>query len=75
MKKFEIGKTYTVRSICDHNCVWTFTVKARTAQMITLVDERGKEIRCKVIRQISEWNHAESVFPLGRYSMAPTLVA
>ena len=22
MKIFEIGKTYSMRSICDHDCVW-----------------------------------------------------
>lgn len=38
MKKFEIGKTYSMRSICDHDCVWTYTVTARTAKTITISD-------------------------------------
>ena len=38
MIKFEVGKTYSMRSICDSNCVWTYTVTARTAQTITLSD-------------------------------------
>ena len=25
MKKFEVGKTYSVRSICNHDCVWSYT--------------------------------------------------
>lgn len=75
MKKFEIGKTYSMRSICDHNCVWTYTVKARTAQMITLVDEKGRETKCRICKQVSEWSKAETVYPLGRYSMAPILAA
>ena len=43
--------------------------------MVTLVDEKGRETKCKVIKQCSEWNEAETVYPLGRYSMAPSLVA
>lgn len=30
MTKFEIGKRYTMRSICDSNCVWGYEVVART---------------------------------------------
>lgn len=75
MKKFENGRTYTMRSICDHECVWAFTVKARTAATVTLIDEKGKETKCRIIKQVSEWNKAETVFPLGRYSMAPVLRA
>lgn len=75
MKKFEIGSTYSMRSACDHECVWAFTVTARTEQTVTLADEKGKKISRKIIRQVSEWNKAEIVYPLGRYSMAPALVA
>lgn len=75
MKQFEVGKTYTMNSACDHECVWSYTVTARTAQMITLVDGFGKVIKCRIIKQVSEWDNRESVFPLGRYSMAPILRA
>lgn len=74
MRKFEVGKTYSMRSACDHNCVWTYTVTARTAQTITLT--YGKEsIRCRINKKISEYRGAESVFPIGKYSMAPILSA
>ena len=74
MKKFEIGETYTMRSICDHNCVWSYTVTARTAQTITLTD--GKELRkVRVSKKVSEYLSAETVYPLGQYSMAPSLTA
>ena len=70
MKKFEIGKKYSMRSICDHECVWTYTVIARTAQTITISD--GKEVKkCRVIKKISEYRNAETIYPLGQYSMAP----
>ena len=74
MKKFEIGKEYSMKSICDHECVWTYTVIARTAQTITISD--GTEIKkCRVIKKVSEYRNAETIFPLGQYSMAPSLVA
>lgn len=74
MKKFEVGQQYSMRSACDHNCVWTYTVTARTAQTVTITD--GKEIkRCRICKQVSEWRGAESVYPLGQYSMAPSLSA
>lgn len=74
MKKFEIGKQYSMSSACDHNCVWTYTVTARTAQTITVTD--GKETKkLRINKRISEYSNAEVVFPLGRYSMAPILEA
>lgn len=74
MKTFEIGKTYSMSSICDHNCIWTYTVIARTAQTITIED--GKQVKkCRISKQYSEYNKAETVFPLGQYSMCPILTA
>lgn len=74
MKKFEIGKTYSMRSICDHNCVWEYTVTARTAQTITITD--GKEVKtCRIVKKLSEYRGTETVRPLGNYSMCPLLSA
>nr|AHF24064.1 hypothetical protein [uncultured bacterium Contig643] len=74
MKKFEIGKEYSCRSICDHECVWTYKVVARTAQMITVTD--GDEVKkLRIIKGMSEYRNAESVYPLGKYSMCPILSA
>lgn len=75
MKKFEIGKTYNMRSACDSACVWSYKVTKRTAQTVTLEDENGKTMTCRINNQISAWNNAETVHPLGRYSMAPALRA
>lgn len=74
MKKFEVGKTYTMRSIGDHDCIWSYTVMARTAQTVTLTD--GKETKkCRISKQLSEYRGAETVLPLGQYSMCPMLSA
>lgn len=75
MTKFETGKTYTMRSACDHECVWAYTVTARTAATITLADEAGKITKCRIIKAISEMDNRECVRPLGAYSMAPILRA
>lgn len=74
MTKFEIGKTYTMRSICDHDCIWTYKVIGRTEKTITITD--GKETKkCRINKAYSEYNKTETVFPLGNYSMCPTLNA
>ena len=74
MNKFEIGKTYTMKSICDHNCIWSYTVTARTAQTITVTDG-NKTLKLRVNKRVSEYCNAETVYPLGSYSMAPSLSA
>nr|DAQ11691.1 MAG TPA: hypothetical protein [Caudoviricetes sp.] len=74
MKRFEIGSTYSMRSVCDHNCIWSYTVTERTAQTITVTD--GKEIKkLRISKKYSQYRDAETVFPLGQYSMAPMLTA
>lgn len=74
MKKFEVGKQYSMTSICNHECIWTYTVTARTAKTITITD--GKEtFKRRINQKISEYSNAETVYPLGRYSMAPSLTA
>ena len=74
MKKFEVGQTYTMRSACMHDCVWTYTVTKRTTQTVTITD--GKQVKtCRISKAVSQCRDAESIFPLGQYSMAPTLSA
>lgn len=74
MSKFEIGKQYTMRSICDSDCTWTYTVINRTAQTVTVTDGKNT-LKLRVIKKLSEYRNAESVYPLGQYSMAPILSA
>ena len=74
MKKFEIGQTYSMRSICNHEAVWTYTVTKRTAQTITITD--GEETKtCRVSKAATKYRNAETIYPIGRYSMAPALSA
>ena len=46
MKQFETGKTYTTRSICDQNCIFSITVISRTASTIkAFVDNEVRTLR------------------------------
>lgn len=70
VKRFEIGRTYMMRSPGDHNCVWTYKVVALTAKQVTLTGH-GKTIK----RGIKIYNGIEMCMPLGTYSLAPCLTA
>jgi hypothetical protein len=75
MVKFEIGKVYAMKSPCYQDCVWVYTVMARTASTITLESEDGEVIKCRINKKDMEHFGAEAVRPLGTYSMCPILRA
>ena len=70
MVRFNVNQTYSCRSICDHNCVWHFTILERTDKSVTTWIE-GKKTR----RKILNWQGVETFRPFGSYSMAPTVSA
>lgn len=35
MTKFEAGKTYSTRSICDHSCIISVFIEKRTEKTVT----------------------------------------
>lgn len=70
--KFKVGKTYSMRSVCDYNCIWKFKVVRRTEKTVTLRDQDGRDTVCRVKSFLGE---CESCKPLGTYSMAPILCA
>lgn len=70
MFTFKVGKTYQTRSICDHDCIFSFTVLARTAKTVT-VDVNGKTVR----RGISIYEGVEQFKPFGTYSMCAIIGA
>lgn len=80
MKQFEVGKKYSMRSACNHECVWTYKVVDRTASTVVLQQvmngqPRGDKARFRIKKGLSEYCGAESVQPMGTYSMAPILSA
>lgn len=70
-KSFEIGKTYSTRSICDYECIFRFAIVRRTAKTVTFT-YHGKE-QTRGVRVGSDG--VEHCSPLGRYSMSPTISA
>jgi hypothetical protein len=73
MTKFEVGRTYSTRSVCDHNCIFSYTVTRRTDKTVWLTTKRGKEVK----RRVGPAYHGESevIYPEGKYSMCPVLFA
>jgi hypothetical protein len=69
-KTFETGKTYQTRSACDHDCIFSFTILARTAKTVT-VEGHGKTVR----RGLTVWEGVEQFKPFGNYSMAAVISA
>ena len=72
MTKFQIGQTYTTRSACDYECIFSFTVVKRTNKFITITDNRGNQKRAGIFLFDENIEHC---FPDGRYSMAPVISA
>lgn len=68
--RFESGKTYTTRSICDHDCIIAVTIEKRTEKTITTT-VRGER---KTFR-IGLHDGVEFIKPWGSYSMAPMIRA
>lgn len=68
--QFQVGQTYATRSICDHDCIFSFTILARTAKQVT-VSVHGKTVR----RGLSIWDGIEEFKPFGNYSMCAIIRA
>lgn len=71
MTRFEAGKTYQGRFICDYDSKILLTVVSRTAYTMKALIDRDP---VKTLR-IGEFMDSEMVRPLGRYSMAPVISA
>lgn len=70
MKQFEIGQTYSTRSICDHDTIFSFDILSRTAKTV-VVNVHGKWVR----RGITVYDGVEQFKPFGTYSMCAVISA
>ena len=70
--KFFVGQELSAKSICNSDCVFKATVLKRTAKFVTLQMEGENEA---VRVGITTTDGVERVWPLGRYSMAPSFRA
>lgn len=71
MTKFETGKTYTHNFAGDHQARVAWKVIKRTEKSVTI----ESDVFGRKTRRVKIWNNAETVMPLGSYSMAPVLSA
>ncbi len=72
--KFEAGNVYSCNSIGDSNCWWHFEVVRRTAKSVWIREVGSEEVKRKAV-SVSYDGSAETISPLGSYSMAPSLKA
>ena len=68
--RFETGVTYNTRSVCDHDCIFKFTILRRTEKTVR-VRLYGKEVS----RRIYIYNNVARFRPFGSYSMAAVISA
>lgn len=68
--KFETGKCYATRSVCDWDCIFSFTVLARTDKTVTV--KVHNKPRKKVLQVRDD---VEQFKPFGSYSMAAVIRA
>lgn len=71
IKKFVVGEIYAARSVCDYECIFSYTIIKRTDKNVWVKDEYGDVIR----RKVYVWNNEESCRPEGTYSMCPVISA
>lgn len=70
IKKFEVGKTYYARSICNHDCIFTMEVVSRTEKTVTYIFE-GEKKRSSIKHD----DHGNEWIKSHGYSMAPVFRA
>ena len=76
MIKFETGKTYSTRSICDHSWVITAHIVRRTVKTVWLsTDDRTDHLARGKCLRVKEYKGVEQIKPFGRYSMSPMIGA
>lgn len=68
--KFQVGRSYATRSICNYDCIYSFEILARTEKTVT-VKVHGKTVR----RGLSTYDGVEQFKPFGTYSMAAVISA
>ncbi len=67
---FVVGETYTTRSACDYDCIYSFKIIARTEKTLT-IEEHGKTYK----RGVRAYDGSERCSPHGRFSMSPVISA
>ena len=72
IKRFKVSTKYGTSSVCDHNCIFKFTITKRTEKSIWFFERDPKKV---TRRKLDIWEGEETFRPYGTYSMAPVLSA
>jgi len=72
MIKFKTNKKYSTSSICDSNCHFKYEVTRKTAKNVWI---KGSQINGIERRKVYIYEGTEIFYPLGQYSMAPSIHA
>ena len=75
MIKFEVGKVYATRSVCDYDCIFKYTIIKRTKKTVTIKNICGEEHRRTIEIDTAHGAECEAFYPEGKYSFAPRLLA
>ena len=75
MIKFEVGKAYTMRFICDSDSMCQLKVVGRTEKTVTLEKVPGYSQTTFRVKVSPVFGDVEFIMPMGSYSMAPILKA
>jgi len=70
--RFNAGQNYATRSICNHDCIFDFTIIRRTAKSVWIKDDHTGNV---VRKGIYIYNDVEQFSPHGSYSMSATISA
>jgi hypothetical protein len=70
--KFQLNKQYQTRSICDHDCIFSYEVTKLSKGFVTVKSRMDGEKRKKIY---VDHNGIEFCYPQGTYSMCPILKA
>ena len=67
--QFQVGKTYSTRSICDYECNFSFEILLRTAKSV-IVTVEGRTVR----RGLTIYEGVERFRPFDSYSTMAAII-
>jgi hypothetical protein len=70
--QFQVGKTYTTRSACDYDCIFSFNIVKTSKSSVWFTGSCTEGVQRRAVKS---YNGKQYFSPLGTYSMSPTINA
>lgn len=70
--QFKVGQTYTTRSICNYDCIYSFKVVKTSKSSVWFTGSCTKGVQRRAVKS---YDGKQYFSPLGTYSMSPTIFA